>query len=70
DITENAILTFISYQNINEMKCMAYLAINNEELFEFIHKYSLLRKLNTYEEESNFFHSIVYRIYQEDAYTP
>ncbi|HGH1348702.1 TPA: hypothetical protein ACJKLK_003173 [Acinetobacter baumannii] len=70
DITENAILTFISYQNINEMKCMAYLAINNEELFEFIYNYSLLRKLNTYEEESNFFHSIVYRIYQEDAYTP
>ncbi|CAI3119509.1 hypothetical protein MWMV18_MWMV18_03223 [Acinetobacter calcoaceticus] len=70
EVTENAILTFISYQNINEMKCMAYLAIENEELFNFIHKYSLLRKLNTFEEHNDFFLNLVWRLYGEVAFTP
>ncbi|AQV15442.1 hypothetical protein [Acinetobacter pittii] len=70
EITENAILTFISYQNINEMKCMAYLAIENEELFDFIHKYALLRKLNTFEEQNEFFLNLVWRLYDEDSFTP
>lgn len=70
DITENAILTFISYQNINETKCMAYLAIENEELFDFIHKYALLRKLNTFEENNDFFLTLALRLYGDSAFTP
>lgn len=70
NITENAIVTFISYQNIIEIKCMAYLAIENEELFALIHKYALLRKLNTFEDENNFIQLLVKRLYKEEAFSP
>lgn len=48
-IIETAINIFVSYQNINEMLCMFINSIHDEELKNFIVKYTLLRKLNTSE---------------------
>ncbi|MFW1924803.1 hypothetical protein [Acinetobacter ursingii] len=68
-ILEHAIKTFISYQTIDEMHCMAYLAYDDEKLTEYIKKYALLRKVNTFEDDELFL-AFIERLYGADSYTP
>lgn len=71
-ITDDAIKIFISYQSFNEAYCMFLFAIflNDLELQDFISKYALLRKLNTYHNENETFSNLVYYLFGDDAITP
>lgn len=68
-IIEHATKTFISYQTIDEMHCMAYLAYDDEELTDYIKKYALLRKVNTFEDDELFL-AFIERLYGDECYTP
>lgn len=65
-ITGNAVRTFIAYQSIDEMYCMLLIAIFDNELFDYIEKFSLLRKINTYDDD--YLQSLVFKFYTESAY--
>ncbi|WP_155722744.1 hypothetical protein [Acinetobacter venetianus] len=67
DIADNAIKTLIAYQSIHEMYCMLLIGLEDEQLYNFIEKYSLLRKINTYNDD--FLKALVFRIYTDKAYT-
>lgn len=67
-ITGNSIRTFIAFQNIDEMYCMLLIALYDDELFDFIEKYALLRKINIYEDD--LLEDLVTRLYSENAYSP
>lgn len=71
-ITDDAIKIFISYQSFNEAYAMFLFAIflNDLELQNFISKYALLRKLNTYHNENETFSNLVYYLFGDDAITP
>ena len=68
-ISETAIKIFISYQDVNEMSCMFIASLEDEELKNFIIKYALLRKLNTYEADRHLL-ALVDRIVGEESYCP
>lgn len=68
-IVEHAIEMFVSFQTIDEMHCMAYLAYDDGELTEYIKKYALLRKVNTFEDDELFL-AFIERLYGADSYTP
>lgn len=74
--TNNAIKIFISYQTINEMYAMFITSISNcycqknNELSTFITDYALLRKINTYHKEDDFFPTIINKTLGEDSYIP
>ncbi|MBK0062603.1 MULTISPECIES: hypothetical protein [unclassified Acinetobacter] len=68
-VLDHAIKTFISYQTIDEMHCMAYLAFDDEELSNYIKKYALLRKVNTFEDDELFL-AFIERLYGSDSYSP
>lgn len=68
-ITDNAIKIFISYQSINEMTSMFIVSLEDKELQNFICKYALLRKLNTYEADK-YFIVLVDITLGEESYTP
>ncbi|MDM1022089.1 hypothetical protein QSV37_17595 [Acinetobacter sp. VNK23] len=65
-IVDNAIKTFIAYQSVNEMYCMLLLALEDEELYDFIEKYTLLRKINTYDDPD--LKRLIFNFYSESAY--
>ena len=67
-ITGNAVRTFIAYQSIDEMYCMLLIALNDNELFDYIEKFSLLRKISTYEDE--LLEAIIFRLYSDSSYSP
>lgn len=67
-ITDNAIKIFVSYQSINEMISMFIFSLEDEELKNFIIKYALLRKLNTYVADE-YILALVNRTLDENSYT-
>lgn len=69
EITETAIKIFISYQSINEMYCMFIISLEDEELQSYIKKYTLLRKLNTYDGDKHLM-NLIDKVLGEEAYTP
>jgi|GEM_PF-1318832 len=68
-ITKTAIKIFVSYQSINEMFCMFIISLEDEELQNYIEKYALLRKLNTYEADPHLI-ELIYKTIDEEAYSP
>jgi len=68
-ITKTAIKIFVSYQSINEMFCMFIISLEDEELQNYIEKYALLRKLNTYEADPHLI-ELIYKTIGEDALSP
>lgn len=68
-ILNNAIKIFISYQSINEMSCMFFISLEDEELQNYIKEYALLRKVNKYDADYHFA-ALVNRTLGKEAYTP
>lgn len=74
--SNDAVKIFISHQTINEMYTMFITAINNannfdnNELINFIQKYALLRKINTYHTPDKYFSILINKTLGEDSYIP
>lgn len=69
-ITKNAIEIFVSYQSFDEMYSMFLYSIFDETLQEYIIKYSLLRKLNTYQAKSGYLQILADSLLGEKSYSP
>ena len=69
-ITKNAIEIFVSYQSFDEMYSMFLYSIFDETLQEYIIKYSLLRKLNTYQSKSGYLQVLADSVLGEKSYLP
>lgn len=67
-ITKNAIKIFVSYQSFDEMYSMFLYSIFDENLKEHIVKYSLLRKLNTYQSKSGYLPLLADNLLGEKSY--
>lgn len=67
-ITANAVRTFIAYQSIEEMYCMFLFSTEDEFLYEYIEEFSLLSKINFYD-ENPIMTSLIHRMYDENAYS-
>lgn len=68
-IENTAIKIFISHQSIDEMSSMFFVSLQDDELRDFILKYALLRKLNTYRSDDHFL-SLVDKTLGEESYCP
>ena len=66
-IVDTAINIFISQQTINEMTVISIISLRNKELKNFIIKWKLLRKMNTYEPDEHF-QALIDRTIGEEAY--
>lgn len=66
-IENTAIKIFISHLSIDEMSCIFFVSLQNEELQNFILKYALLKKLNTYKPDEHFL-ALVDKTLGEESY--
>lgn len=66
DITEEAIKIFISYQSFHEMFCMFLQSENDTKLKEYVIKFSLLRKVNTFED--TYLNTIIFMLADKKSY--